>query len=358
MEATASASFDGWMAQGAAAYHELRLDEALEAYRHAASQAPEAYEAHLGVARTLMRMRDREGALAAAERCIALDGERPEAFVVRGIVHFLADDLDEAETALQRALALGPDEPEPLLTMAQVQCDRGELDEADRTLARAREQIEAVADAQERDQLKALAWHVETYRHLTAGNDTAAFEAAQQVIALEEANPYAACLAYSNLGIMETHRKNYAQAIEYLERACAANPHFYRAASALGRILLMNGQAQRAAEVLGRVVAHEDGDSAFGRYAYALALARTGRRKEAREQYGAALEQGLSGVSLWMARWQRLWLHDGVRYGIIGGVLLAILLWVVLGNPSSQAVTLVVMIVMLVVLQRVVGRRR
>jgi tetratricopeptide (TPR) repeat protein len=358
MEPTAGTSYADLVAQGAAAYHELRLDEALQAYRRAAEQAPAAYEAHLGVARTLMRMRDREGALQAAERCLALDAERPEAYVVQGVVHFLADDLDEAEAALQRALALGPHEPEPLLTLAQVLCDRGELDEADRTLARARAEIEEIADADERDQLAALAWHVETYRHLTAGDDTAAYEAAQQVIALEAANPYAACLAYSNLGIMEAHRKNHAQAITYLERACEANPHFYRAAGALGRILLMNGQAKRAAEVLEQVVAHQDGDTAFGRYAYALALARTGRRKEAREQYGAALAQGLPGLSRWMARWQRLWLHDAVRYGIIGGALLAILLWVVLGNPSSQAITLAVMIVMLVLLQRVVGRRR
>jgi tetratricopeptide (TPR) repeat protein len=344
--------------QGAAAYHALHLDEALEAYRAAAALAPEGYEAHLGTARTLMRMRERDGALEAAGRCIALDEGRPEAYVVRGVVHFLGDDLDQAESALNAALERAPDEPEPLLTLAQVYCDRNELERADAALAKAREQIEAIADPGERDQLAALAWHVETYRHLTAEDQTAAYEAAQQVIALEEANPYAACLAYSNLGIMEAHARNHPRAIEYLERACKANPHFHRAASALGRILLMSGQPARAAEVLEQVVAHKDADTAFTRYAYALALARSRRRQEAREQYALALDQGLSGASLWMASWQRLWLHDAVRYGLIGAALLAALLWVLLGNPSTQAVTLAVMIVMLLVLQRVVGRRR
>ncbi len=346
------------MARGADAYHALQLDEALEAYRAAAERASEDYEAHLGVARTLMRMRDRDGALAAAERCIALAGDRPEAYVVQGVVHFLGDDLDQAEAALEAALERDPDAPEPLLTLAQVYCDRNDLPRADAALAKARAQIEAIADPTERDQLTALAWHVETYRHLTAQDQTAAYEAAQRVIALEEANPYAACLAYSNLGIMETHSRNYGRAIEYLERACEANPHFHRAASALGRILLVNGQPARAAEVLEQVVAHQDGDTAFGRYAYALALARTKRRKEARVQFGLALERGLKGTSLFMAHWQRLWLHDGIRYGLIAAGLLAALLWIVLGHPSSQAITLVVMVVMLLALQRVIGRRR
>ncbi len=346
------------MARAAAAYHAMELDEALAVYQQAAEQAPEDYEAHLGIARTRTRMRDRDGALAAAQRCIELDQERPEAYVVQGIVHFLSDELDEAEAALERALALAPGEPEPLLTLSQVYCDREEMERADEALAKARERIAQIADPTERDQLTALAWHTETYRHLMAGDETAATEAAQQVIALQEANPYAACLAYSNLGILETQRRNYTQAIEYLERACEANPHFYRAASTLGRILLMNGQPERAAQVLEQVVAQPDGNSALTRYVYALALARSGRREEAREQYGAALEQGLSGPSLWLARWQRLWLHNGVRWGLIGAALLAVLLWIMLGNPSSQALTLAVMVVMLLVMQRIMGRRR
>jgi tetratricopeptide (TPR) repeat protein len=346
------------LAEAARDLDALRLDEAIVGYQAAAALAPDNYDAHLGLARTHMRMRDREEALAAADRARALDESRHDAYLIQGVVHFLADELDEAERALEIARERAPDDPEPLLTLAQVYCDRNDFERADAALEEARGQIEAIPDRGARDELTALVWHVETYRHLAAGNESAAREAAQHVLALEEANPYAACLAYSNLGILEMRSKNLERAVEYLERACETNPHFYRAASALGRVLLVNGQPARAADVLERVLAHEDADTADARYAYALALSRTGRRDEAREQYGAALQRGLSGPSLIMARWQHIWLNDTLRFGIIGLLLLAVMLWVLLGEPSTQAITLLVMVVVLFLLQGVVGRRR
>ncbi len=358
MESDDRGSVDEILAEANESLDALRLDEALQEYEAAVALAPEHYDAHLGLARTYMRMREREQALAAAERARALNESRHDAYLIQGVVHFLADELDEAERALQIARERAPDEPEPLLTLAQVYCDRQDFEQADAALAKARDQIEAMPDKQSRDELTALAWHVETYRHLAAGNEDQAREAAQRVLALEEANPYAACLAYSNLGILETRAKNLDRAVEYLERACETNPHFYRAASALGRILLVDNQPARAADVLESVLAHDDADTADTRYAYAMALLRMGRRQEARQQFGVALDRRLSGPGRFMAHWQRIWLNDTLRFGLIVAVLLAVILYVYLGEPSAQAISLLVMVVMLFLLQRLVGRRR
>lgn len=351
-------SVEDLMSTAAADLSELRLDQALAGYRAAAALAPTDYQAQLGVARALLRMRDRENALRQVDICLALDDRRHEAYVVKGALHFLADDLDEAERALLGARERAPNEPEALLTLAQVHADRQDYEEADSALAQARVEIAAIPDVALREQLEALAWHVDTYRHLAAEDADAAYAAAQQVIALEAANPYAACLAYSNLGILEMRRKNYAQAVQNLEKAWEMNPHFYRAANALGRILLATGQPKRAAEVLALAVAHSDGDTADARYALAVALARSGRRREAHRQYGVALQRGLSGASLILAYFQRFWLADATRYIFGGGALVAVLAWLGMGNASPQVIGLLIMIGVLLALQRFVGRRR
>ncbi len=358
MEARDGRSVDEILARANESLDALHLKEALQEYKDAVALAPDHYDAHLGLARTYMRMREREQALQAAERALDLDAEHHDAYLIQGVVHFLADELDQAEERLEMARERAPDEPEPLLTLAQVYCDRRDFERADAALAEARDQIQALSDPQRRDELAALAWHVDTYRHLAAGNEDQAREAAHNVLALKEANPYAACLAYSNLGILEMRAKNLDAAVEYLEQACETNPHFYRAASALGRILIVHGQPERAIDTLERVLDHEDADDADTRYAYAMALARTGRRQEARVQYREALDRGLSSPSLFLAYWQRIWLNDTLRFGLIAAVLVAILLYVLLGEPSAQVISLLVMVVMLLLLQRLMGRRR
>ena len=65
--------YDALLAQAHAAYHALRLDEALTLYQAALDARPDDYDASLGMARTLTRRRDQEGARVWAERCIARD---------------------------------------------------------------------------------------------------------------------------------------------------------------------------------------------------------------------------------------------------------------------------------------------
>ena len=187
--------------QGHSAYQSLRFGDAVEAYQRALERDAQCYAAQLGLARTLTRMRRQEEALAAAQRCVEMDPQQADGHATLGILHFLRDDLDAATEALERAMALAPGDPEAHLTLAQVLTDRRQYAEAEERLAQAREQIGHLSDAQARDELSALAWHVETYLRLAQGDNMAATRAAQEAIALQEANPYAACLAYSNLGI-------------------------------------------------------------------------------------------------------------------------------------------------------------
>jgi tetratricopeptide (TPR) repeat protein len=350
--------YDDRLAQADAAYNALDLDAAVTGYREVLEDSPGSYEAELGLAHALTRLRDHEQARAAAERCIALAPERAEGYASLGVLQFLLDETAPARQSLEKALALAPDDPEARLTLAQVAADEGNATAADEQLARARQSIDALPAGQDHDALLALAWHAQTYLQLIAGNNSAAREAAQEVIALREANPYAACLAYSNLGILDAQSKNYDQAIEYLEQAFGMNPRFYRAASALGRILILRKQHERAAEVLAVVVAHPFSDQGMDRYLWAMALAKSGRRAEAAEQYRLALSAGLKGVFKIQALWQVVWQNQWGRYAVIGVGLLAVLLYVLLVRPDGSALSLLAVAGVILLMQLVLGRAR
>ncbi len=350
--------YQALLAQAHAAYHALRLDEALQLYQAALAERPDDYDACLGMARTLTRRRDQEGARAYAERCLALDPSRFEGHAALGALYFLTDQFDEAITALTEAVERAPEEPEPHLTLTQVYADLRRFDEANEELERGREAIRTIADDDERRQHEAFVYHVQTYLRLAEGKDAEARESAQEVIARQADNPHAASLAYSNLGILDARARRYDTAIEYLERALAMNPSFYRAGGALGRILLVRNRNERAAEVLEQVLETAPRESGSTRYAYAMALGRLKRRDESREQFRRAIEEGLKGPDLLMARWQLIWQSSLGRQVLIGLVLLAVLLWIVLGNPSPTALTFLALLVLILVLQRTVGKAR
>jgi tetratricopeptide (TPR) repeat protein len=353
-----SPSLDSLLAQGRLAYQTLRFGEAIDAYQRALEIAADEYQAQLGLARTLTRMRRQEEALEAAQRCVEIDPQQADGHAALGVLYFLTDDLDEASQALERAIALAPDDPEAHLTQAQVLTDRKLYAEAEERLQQARELIARVAEDGARDELLALAWHVETYLRLSQSDNTAATRAAQEVIGLQEANPYAACLAYSNLGILEAKARRYDGAIAYFEQAYTLNPYFYRAGTALGRLLIARRQYGRAADVLADAMSKApDNVSRDTQYAYALALARSGRRQEGLAAYRLALQNGLSGVNRVLALWQTVWLHEYGRHVVIGLAMTALLIWVLVVKPSPQTMTLLAVLAAILVLQKVVGAR-
>lgn len=351
-------NFNELIARARAAYEDVRLAEALEHFRAAEALSPDRFEVQLGLAQTLTRMRREEEAYRAAEKAIALAPERFEGHVALGILHFLTDRHEEALAALKRAAELAPREPEPHLVLAQVYADLRRFSEAQTELGIAHELIEDIPEQRVRQQMLALAWHVETYVYMEEGRNLEAAEAAQKVLSLQEANPYAASLAYSNLGILELRQRHYSQAIEYLERAYARNPYMYRAALALGRVLLLRNQPHRAAEVLGQALATmpKPADGSH-RFFYAMALSRSGRRQEALAAYRQALAEGLRGVDKLGARWQVLWLSTWGRAALIAIGVLVLVAWLVFFKPTPQTLTLVVLLAVILFLRRFIGRK-
>lgn len=352
-------TYDEAIRQGREGYYQLQFAAAEQGYRRAVALQPQSYEAHLGLARTLTRMRHEAEARAEAEQCIALAPERFEGHATLGVLYFLTDRSPEAVAALQKAITLAPQDPEPHLTLSQVYADMRQFAQATQERETARELIADLPDGRTRQEMHALAWHVETYQYLSEGNRPKAVAAAQEVLALEDVNPYAACLAYSNLGILEARagKGHYHQAVEYLEQAFRMNPFFHRAGSALGRLLLITNQPARAVEVLSQVLQTMPSDKGSTRYAYALALARVRQRPEALAEVRQALAEGLSGTDRWLARWQLIWLSPQGRYAVFGVLGVAVLAWVLVARPSTQTITFLVLVVMLIVLQRTVGRK-
>lgn len=340
------------------AYRQLRLDEALAGYTRLLEVDPTHYDAQVGVARTLIRQRHQAEALTAAQRAVELDPQRHEGHAALAVLYFLTDDLDKAEAAVQRAIALAPGEPEPHLTQAQIHADRKAFEAAHTELDAAREQILLIAEDDLRQEMLAFAAHTETYLLLAEGKGEDARGVAQSVIALEEANPHAACLAYSNLGILEARARRYGPAVEYLERAFEMNPYLEGAGTTLGRLLILRGEPARAAEVLAKLLENPCVHGGAPHLAYGMALARTGRRQEALAQYRQALDEGLRGSNALVARWQLIWLSNTGRVLIIGLALAGLAAWLIWGNPSSQVLTLLVMLVVIIVLQQLWNKGR
>jgi len=178
--------FQELMEKAKSAHHDLRLQEALEHYRVAKELQPESYQVYLGMARTLTRMRRKDEAVAAAQKCVALDPDRSEGYTALGTLHFLADDNQEALSALKHAIGLSPRDPEAHLILAQVYADLGRFEDAASELETSRDLIDAIEDEGEQQRQLAMAWHTEAYTNLAEGNKDRAQECAQQAMALQE----------------------------------------------------------------------------------------------------------------------------------------------------------------------------
>jgi len=344
--------------QGQTASDELRLEQALETYQTAAEAYPEAVEPLIRLARTLSRMRRSDESMEAIERGLSVAPGNLELLTIKGSLLFLLDRNDEAIEMLKSVVEAGGNDPEAHVVLAQALADQREHEESQQELTRAEALIDAIEDATERERWLAMLWHARTYTHLAKGNNEEAMASAQEVIARKDANPYAACLAYSNLGILQMRGRKYDLAISYLQEALDLNPYFHRAGHALGRLYIVRKRYAEAVETLQRVVESTHEPSAGVRFALASALSKNGQRKEALAEYRAALAAGLSGINAVNARLQMIWLSEVGRYSIIAILMAAVLAYIVLGQPSTQTLTFIALLVVLIVLQRTVGRRR
>ncbi len=358
MDSNSNRDIQSLLAEGWKHYDSLQVKQALDIFEDVVTKDPSSYEAQLAVAKTLIRMRKEPEATAAAQRCIELQPERSEAYTALGVIKFLDDKLKEARDLLMKASELAPEDPEPHLTLAQVKADMRLPDESVDELQNARRLISHIEEDHLRRQLEASELHARTYVMLSQNKLSEAMASARELAEYEQENPYAACLAYSNMGLMEARLKHYDKAVDYLQRAYSMNPYFFRAGSALGRVLYVQGQATRAAEVLGEVVRGMPDIDAHTRHAYAAALAKSGHREESRIEYKAALKAGLKGLEAVVAVWQLVWLSQAGRLIVIGIVLAAVAVWIIFGKPSPSTLSFAGVLVILLVMQQLLGRKR
>lgn len=346
------------LAQGWDAYYRLELDVARKSFEDVIASAPELFEGHHGLARTLIRMRREDEARREVERCLALEPERYASHALAGLFYFLVDDLDEAQESLEKAAELAPQEIEPYVVLAQVHADRRAFEEADAALARARELIDALTDETAQQRERAALLHAETYVALSAGREDEARAKAEQALAFAEANPHAVCLANTNLGLMSARHRRWDEAVAYLEAALKLNPAFYRARGALGRVHLVAGRPEEAAAALEAALDAMPRPDAHTVMAYAAALSKIGRREEAVAQYRHALGLKPRWIERVYAWWQVIWQSRRGRAAVIalGAVVLTLWLWI--GKPSPQAITLVLLVVLILVLQRSMAGKR
>ncbi len=343
--------------EGDAHYRGLRLKEALAVYQSAADVRPDGYEAQLGVARTLTRMRRQDDAFAAAETLVAMDPDRWEGHASLGTLYFLSDQYDEALSSLQRATELGPEEPEPLFTLAQVYADLERHGEAQRALEEGRKHLSQLR-GEVAGPMEAFGLHAEIYVCLAAGREAEATELAQRLVRMRDVNPHAAALAYSNLGVLAANSRNLDQAVEYLEEAYSISPYLHLAGRTLGTILVVRRDFERAVAVLGSVVENMPSPDGSTRYVYGVALANSKRRREAEAQFRMALQSGLRGMNRLVAWWQMVWQSIWGRYFVIAVTLAAVVVWLVFGHPQPQTLAAVVLVILFLGLQRFLQRRR
>jgi len=352
------ASIDKDLERAWDAYHRLELDTARALFEGIIANDPESLEGHQGLGQTLIRMRREDEARREVERCLALAPDQYASHALAGLFYFLVDDLDKAQQSLERAGELAPHQIEPYVVRAQVHADKGSFADAETDLARARELIDALSDETIQRRERASLLHAETYVALSAGREDEARAKAEEALSYADANPYAVCLANTNLGLMAARRKRWDEAITYLEAALELNPSFYRAKGALGQVYLVTGRPEEAAEHLRGALEVMPQPDAHSVMAYATALSKTGHREEAAAEYRRVLQLHPRWIERLYAGWQAIWQSPkGRTYVLVVGAV-ALVLWLWLAKPSPQAVTLVLLVVIVLVLQRSMSGKR
>lgn len=103
---------------------------AVEAFREALSVNPELFAARINLVRTLMAMRDFQGALDQARRATQVRPNDATAQALRAESALSLSLMDEAFESIERAERLAPFAPDVLLSSARIRAVRGEVEPA------------------------------------------------------------------------------------------------------------------------------------------------------------------------------------------------------------------------------------
>lgn len=109
--------------------HTGDLDGAVRLYREAIAQEPDFMEAHVDLAGVLWRVEDHAGALAHAQRAVAIAPQHPYAVRILGTALLHMNQLDEAQAKLRRALELQPGFPLAAVDLSLALLLAGKLEE-------------------------------------------------------------------------------------------------------------------------------------------------------------------------------------------------------------------------------------
>jgi tetratricopeptide (TPR) repeat protein len=257
-------------------------NDAIASYARALRLRPDLVEARYGLSSATGAVGDRDGAIALLRQVVGSLPQPAEAQHNLGIHYWSryknargprqASDLDNALAALKTAVALAPDQARFHSALGRLLVDRQDIEGGVASLKRARalepERLEHAYDL-------GLALRL-------AGDFAGAEEQIRAVVSADPANG----LARRALALLLRTRGDLPAAATELRAAVAALPDDAQAHHLLGSVLLKLDEPAAGLDELRRAIA-VDPSLVEARVTLAQALARSGRRAEAREQQDA-----------------------------------------------------------------------
>ena len=299
------------------------LDQAITLFEDAKSESPgnSAVEAGLAEAyyRKYILIDDRkwlEGALAAANRALELDGGSAQALSIRGLVNNARGQTTQAISDFQAALEIDESNADATRGLANSYADQGRTEEAEEQYKKAIELDPGDwtgyktlgnfyfkqarfddAEQQFRNLIRLTPDNALAYSNLglslmMQGRFNGAAESLEKSISL---SPRAG--AYSNLGTVRFYQERFSESVEAYKNAIEINPNNENNWGNLGDGLRRQGQSsdesadayRRAIELLNRQLVQNPND-AHGRAKLAYWMACLGRDKDAQAELSQALK--------------------------------------------------------------------
>jgi serine/threonine protein kinase/Flp pilus assembly protein TadD len=299
------------------------LDQAITLFEDAKSESPgnSAVEAGLAEAyyRKYILIDDRkwlEGALAAADRALELDGGSAQALSIRGLVNNARGQTTQAISDFQAALEIDESNADATRGLANSYADQGRTEEAEEQYKKAIELDPSDwtgyktlgifyfkqarfddAEQQFRNLIRLTPDNALAYSNLglslmMQGRFNGAAESLEKSISI---SPRAG--AYSNLGTVRFYQERFSESVEAYQNAIEINPNNETNWGNLGDGLRRHGQSsdeaadayRRAIELLNRQLVQNPND-AHGRAKLAYWLACLGRDRDAQAELLQALQ--------------------------------------------------------------------